>query len=72
MGRADPRALPDDRLWSVGEVAYCLGVPVATLYYWRHRGDGPASCRLGRHVRYRGEDVRAWVASRAGDVASPG
>jgi predicted DNA-binding transcriptional regulator AlpA len=42
-----------------------LGVLIASLYYWRHRGEGPPSSRLGRHVRYRAEDVRAWVAGRA-------
>ncbi len=59
------KALPEDRLWSVEEVSYFLSVPVATLYYWRCRGEGPESSRLGRHVRYRAEDVRAWVAGRS-------
>lgn len=58
------KALPDDRLWSVEDVSYFLTVPVATLYYWRCQGVGPESSRLGRHVRYRAEDVRAWVAGR--------
>jgi hypothetical protein len=33
-------------------------VPVATLYGWRHRGEGPAAYRIGRHVRYRGRPSR--------------
>jgi len=39
------RDLPEDRLWTVEETSYFLGVPVATLYYWRcHGGDRtPAS-----------------------------
>lgn len=49
--------------------SYFLGVPVGTLYYWRCRGEGPQACKLGRHLRYRAEDVRAWVASQTGRVA---
>ncbi|GAA4237443.1 excisionase family DNA binding protein [Streptosporangium album] len=50
-----------DRLWTVDEVAGYLGVPVATLYQWRHLGTGPESHKVGRHVRYLPEDVMAWV-----------
>ena len=32
--------LPGDRLWTVAEAPYFLGVPVGTLYYWRCRGEG--------------------------------
>jgi excisionase family DNA binding protein len=53
----DPRK---DRTWTTDDVATFLGVPVATLYQWRHRGIGPKSRRVGRHVRYMPEDVRAW------------
>ena len=55
---------PTDRLWTVEDVAYFLAVPVATLYYWHHRGEGPDCSRIGRHLRYRAEDVDAWVRSR--------
>ena len=56
----------EDRLWSVTEASFYLGVPVNTLYMWRSEGIGPASRRVGRHLRYRREDVDAWVASRDG------
>lgn len=59
-------APPQDRLWSVDEVSYYLGVPVNTLYLWRSEGRGPASRRVGRHLRYRAEDVKAWVAGLEG------
>jgi excisionase family DNA binding protein len=52
-----------DRLWTVQDVSNYLGVPVATLYAWRHRGVGPAARRIGRYLRYRSADVRAWVDS---------
>ena len=51
-----------DRLWTPEEVsAYLGGVPVSTLYQWRYKGTGPKSRRVGRYLRYRPEDVRAWV-----------
>ena len=65
----DVKGMPEDRLWTVEEASYFLGVPVATLYYWRRRGDGPGACKLGRHLRYRAEDVRKWVAGLCSDVA---
>lgn len=50
-----------ERLWSIGETAAYLGVPVATLYDWRYRETGPPSHRVGRHVRYVPNEVHAWV-----------
>ena len=60
----DVPEMPGDRLWTVEETSYFLGVPVGTLYYWRCRGEGPDACKLGRHLRYRAEDVRAWLGRR--------
>lgn len=60
----------DDRLWSVQDVAAYLGVPVGTLYAWRSEGKGPDGRRIGKYVRYRPEDVRAWVAAQPVGVAS--
>lgn len=54
-----------DRLMTLSEVAEMLGVPVATLYRWRHRGEGPRGYRIGRHVRYRRAAVDAWVETQA-------
>jgi len=48
------------RLWTVDDVAHYLGVPVKTLYDWRTRDYGPACKRVGKHLRYRPEDVEAW------------
>jgi excisionase family DNA binding protein len=52
-----------DPLWTVEDVSGYLQVPVKTLYQWRHTGYGPAARRIGRYIRYRPEDVRAWVDS---------
>jgi len=50
-----------DRLLSVKDLADYLGVPVATLYQWRYRREGPPGFRVGRHIRYRPTDVEAWI-----------
>lgn len=48
-------------LWSICEAAAFLGVPVATLYRWRHHGYGPRSYRVGKYVRYVPAQVRQWL-----------
>ena len=57
------------RLWTVEDVSDYLGIPVATLYQWRSKGCGPAGRRMGRYVRYRPDDVKAWVDGLADEVA---
>ena len=52
------------RLVDTPWVAAFLGVPARTLDQWAHLGTGPAYVRVGRHRRYRQEDVESWVASR--------
>ncbi|ROR91804.1 helix-turn-helix transcriptional regulator [Nocardioides aurantiacus] len=52
-------------LWSVNQAAAYLGLAVATMYGWRSRGYGPPGYRLGNKVRYRPEEVRAWVAEQS-------
>jgi len=58
------------RLLTLDEVSTMLGVPIASLRYWRHVGTGPASIKVGRHVRYRREDVEAWLTAHTAPVAS--
>jgi excisionase family DNA binding protein len=52
------------RLLSVQEVAHLLQVPVATLYRWRFRREGPATMRIGRYLRYDPADVARWIETR--------
>jgi excisionase family DNA binding protein len=59
----------DERLLSVAEVASYLGVPVKTLYQWRHKGVGPRAMRVGRHLRYRRSEVDRWLDGLDGDRA---
>lgn len=52
---------PDEPLVSPTELAAFLGVPVATIYQYRYRGEGPPGFKVGGHVRYRWHDVEAWL-----------
>ena len=54
-----------DRLLTITDLSEMLGVPVDTLYGWRHRGEGPEGYRIGRHVRYRRAAVEAWLDTQA-------
>lgn len=54
-------AIDRDRLWTVQDVSSFLLVPVATLYGWRHRGEGPRAMRIGKHLRYEPTDVKGWA-----------
>ncbi|MDQ3381636.1 MAG: helix-turn-helix domain-containing protein [Actinomycetota bacterium] len=60
-GTAEPLMSPD-------EVAVYLNVPRATLQLWRAKGRGPRAFKVGRHVRYRREDVLRWLERRADPV----
>jgi excisionase family DNA binding protein len=64
----DPAREPE--LLTITEAAELLRAPVATLRYWRHRGTGPRSFRLGRRVLYRRDDLQAWVEERWGRSAA--
>ncbi|WP_425833591.1 helix-turn-helix transcriptional regulator [Streptomyces fractus] len=55
--------LPDRYLTPV-DVADLLGVPLETIYQWRRKHTGPRGFRVGRHLRFDPEDVRAWVVSQ--------
>jgi DNA-binding transcriptional MerR regulator len=48
-------------LWTVRDVAEYLQVPVQTLYFWRSTGYGPKARRIGKYLRYRPDEVAAWL-----------
>ncbi len=56
--------IPTERLWSVQDLSEHLGVPVMTIYYWRTNGYGPRGTKIGRYVRYRPDEVRAWYEAQ--------
>ena len=48
-------------LATTAQVADYLSVPITTLHAWRSRKIGPAASRVGKHLRYRWDDVDAWI-----------
>ena len=60
---AEPTPSADgDRLWSIKDVGRYLDVPVATIYQWLVRGEGPRATRMGKHLLFEPEVVRTWVS----------
>lgn len=57
-------------LLTAREAAERLKLSESYLEKARIRGDGPRFVRLGRSIRYRLEDLEAWVASRAAGSTS--
>jgi len=51
----------DPEMLTMAEVATLLRIPIATLRYWRHKGEGPRAFRMGRSVRYWRTEVDAWL-----------
>ena len=43
------------------DLAEWLQVSPATVYRWRYQRTGPVGHRIGRHVRFRREDIEAWL-----------
>lgn len=56
------------------DVATQLGIPKATLYVWRTRKQGPPAIRIGKHLRWRQDQIDAWLDTQSevplGKVAS--
>lgn len=52
---------PLPHLLTPSEVGDYLGVPIGTLANWRYQGEGPPFVHVGRLVRYRADDVNAWI-----------
>lgn len=53
-----------EHLLSTPTVAEITGLSQVTLRRWRMTGGGPRFVRLGRAVRYRSDDVNAFVEAR--------
>ncbi len=51
----------EDRLLTLNQIAAYLGVPIATLYQWRHRGEGPRGIKVGGHVRVRESELERYL-----------
>ena len=61
---------PSEPLMTPDEVAAYLQMPRATLQLWRAKRRGPRAHKVGRHVRYRRDDVERWLEERADVTAA--
>ena len=50
-------------VFTTKQAADYLSLSPARLEIWRHEGGGPDYVKLARSVRYRKEDIDAWLAS---------
>lgn len=53
------------RLWDQKTLASYLGKSTAWCERARWAGEGPRFVKLGRHVRYRADDVMEWIEENA-------
>jgi predicted DNA-binding transcriptional regulator AlpA len=56
--------IPTDLLLSRAEVEVNFGLSRRFLEVSAVRGDGPPMVKIGRSVRYRVSDLRAWIEAR--------
>jgi len=63
----------DNGLIDEREAAKLLGIAPITLKLWRLADRAPRHIKLGtRTIRYRREDVQAWISDRAHDPVAVG
>ena len=55
---------PVKEWFTVNELAEWLQMSPHTVYKWRCINTGPVGHRIGRHLRFRREDVEAWLEQR--------
>jgi excisionase family DNA binding protein len=65
------RDLPRSALITSKELARLLRVPVTSVYGWRQHGTGPPAYRVGRHTRYRVDEVLAWLEQKKLATSTP-
>jgi predicted DNA-binding transcriptional regulator AlpA len=64
------RALPS-RYLTPDDLVEMFELPsVETVYQWRRKRTGPRGFRVGRHLRFDPDDVRAWVDSQLKGAAA--
>jgi predicted DNA-binding transcriptional regulator AlpA len=59
-----------DRYLTPPEIAALFDVPLETVYQWRKKRTGPPGFRVGKHLRYDPEAVRAWTHERMATKAA--
>ena len=64
-GQAATQIAPPEKLVvNTKQAADMLGMSVRFLEVLRYQGGGPAFVKLGERVRYRVQDIEAWVEER--------
>ena len=51
-------------LWTEEVLHKIYGIPPKTWANWRSLGKGPSFIKIGRAIRYRPEDVKAYLETR--------
>jgi len=57
-------------IMTVQQAAEYLGLAVSTLNKWRCHGGGPIFVKMGRAVRYRVEDLNAFIENQSRESTS--
>ena len=58
---AIPQSHQGDALLTERDASDVLRLSIKTLQAWRSKGRGPAFVRAGRAIRYRRNDLIAWI-----------
>jgi excisionase family DNA binding protein len=53
-------------LLTIAEAAAWLRVPTWTLRKWRSEGKGPRAAKIGKHLRYRVDELARWYSEQEG------
>jgi len=64
ISQAASATAPYDPLLTIEQVSDWLGVPKGTLYEWRSRHQGPRAIKVGGSLRYRRNEVDAYLDRR--------
>jgi predicted DNA-binding transcriptional regulator AlpA len=59
--------MTDPELMTVKDVATLTKIKPATLHLWYREGRGPRAMKLGKALRYRRQDVDAFMAAAMGE-----
>ncbi len=71
LAQLRPIASEPDALLTEIDAADFLRLSIRTLQAWRHQRCGPAFVRAGRAIRYRRDDLIAWIeANRVSFLAT--
>ena len=65
VGMSDLTSHGLERVLTTSELAEHLNVSRQVIYDLRHKGDGPRGIHVGKELRYRISDVKAWIESRS-------